>query len=118
VIRIGELGTTLAVTSNRSTLRRNTVSYVLYYDIVFLRSVRRLLLTAKVVPSSPILATLMMEALRSYKTSVHTSATRRNIPEDDIFHSHRRENLKFYVLVILIYRSRKLRLTTVEDPPR
>jgi hypothetical protein len=25
VIRIGELGTTLAVTSNRSTLRRNTI---------------------------------------------------------------------------------------------
>jgi hypothetical protein len=48
VTRIGELGTTLAVTSNRSTLRRNT------------------------------------------------SATRRNIPEDTILHSHRRENLKSY----------------------
>jgi hypothetical protein len=49
VIRIGELGTTLAVTSNRSTL-------------VFLRSLRRLLVTANVVPSSPILVTLMKEA--------------------------------------------------------
>jgi hypothetical protein len=35
--------------------------------ILFLRSVRRLLVTANVVPSSPILVTLMMEALRSPK---------------------------------------------------
>jgi hypothetical protein len=51
VARIGELGTTLAVTSNRRTLRRNT-------------------------------------------KSVLTRATWRNIPEDTILHSHRRENLK------------------------
>jgi hypothetical protein len=39
--------------------------YVLYYVLyVFLRSVHRLLVTANVVPSSPILVTLMMEALR------------------------------------------------------
>jgi hypothetical protein len=31
-----------------------------YYDIVFLRSVRQLLVIAKVVPSSPIIITLMM----------------------------------------------------------
>jgi hypothetical protein len=42
ITRIGELGTTLAATSNRRTL-------------VFLRSVRRLLVTASVVPSSLIL---------------------------------------------------------------
>jgi hypothetical protein len=50
VIRIDELGTTLAVTSNRRTLRRNTKFTLL-------------LVTAN-VPSLPILVTLMMEGLR------------------------------------------------------
>jgi hypothetical protein len=59
VTRIGEVGTTLAVTGNDARL-------------VFLRSVRLLLVTDSVVPGSPILVTLMKEALSSSDTSVLT----------------------------------------------
>jgi hypothetical protein len=61
VTRIAELGTKLAVTSNRSTLRAN------------------------VGPSWQIRVTLMMEAMLSSETSVRTRATRRDIQEDGIF---------------------------------
>jgi hypothetical protein len=64
--------------------------------IVFLCGVRWLLFTANIVPSSPILVTLMMELLRSSKTLVLKIATWHNIPEGGILHSHRRENLKTY----------------------
>jgi hypothetical protein len=67
---------------------------------LFLRNERRLLVRANVVPSSPILLTLIMETLRSSETSVLARATLRNIPEGGILHSHRRGNLKSYILPI------------------
>jgi hypothetical protein len=59
VTKVGELETTLAVTSNRSTLRRSTE--------------------------------------HSSETSFFTKTSRHHIPEDGIFHSHRREKLKSYI---------------------
>jgi hypothetical protein len=60
--------------------------------LLFIRNVRPLLVTAN-VPSSPILATLMMEALSSAETSDFTNATWRNIPEDTILQSTQLENM-------------------------
>jgi hypothetical protein len=42
-----------------------------------------------------------MEAIRSSEALVRTRATRRFIPEDDILHSYRRENLKPYLDQVL-----------------
>jgi hypothetical protein len=71
--------------------------------MVFLRSVFRLLVIANVFPTRQF-ANLMMEAIRSSETSVLRTATRRNIPEDGILHSHCHENLKSYTEVLpLLY---------------
>jgi hypothetical protein len=59
--------------------------------------VRRLLVRATVVPISPILVTLMKEALSSSEISVLTRAIWRNFPGDGILRSHRREELKSYI---------------------
>jgi hypothetical protein len=90
VTRICELGM-LAVTSNQRTLRENTM-YTAQQRISSQHA-----LVANIVPSSSILVTLNMEALRSSKTSLVTRVTWRNIPEDSILLSQNCENLKSYV---------------------
>jgi hypothetical protein len=52
-----------------------------YKNRVLLRSVLRLLTITNVVPSSPIVLILMLEATRSSETLDLTRATRRHIPE-------------------------------------
>jgi hypothetical protein len=91
VTRIGELWITLAITDARLA------------HLVFLHSVHRLLVKAIVVPSSLIFVTQMMEEAIFFETSVLTRATRRNIPEEGILHSHRLENLRSYIWNILLY---------------
>jgi hypothetical protein len=56
------------------------------------------MLVATNVPSSPNIVTLN-EALSSFETSAIIRATMRNIPQDAILHSHRRENLRSSVYV-------------------
>jgi hypothetical protein len=41
-------------------------------------------------------STLKMEVVRSQKKSVYTRSTQHHVPQADILHTHRRENLKYY----------------------
>jgi hypothetical protein len=70
IIRVTKICELQILTSNRSTLR----------------TVFPLLVIATVVPSSPILVTLMMEAI-CYSESVLTRVTRRNVSEVGILHA-------------------------------
>jgi hypothetical protein len=56
-------------------LEECSASIIRVTRIVFLHGALRLLVMANVVPSSPILVTLIMEALHSSETSVLTRAT-------------------------------------------
>jgi hypothetical protein len=60
---------------------RNVVFGMLGRVALIRTDVSEKLVTANVVPSSPILVTLMTEAIRSSATSVLTRATLRNISE-------------------------------------
>jgi hypothetical protein len=75
--------------SRRVALVKTDVSEELCASFIRMTKIGKLvtmLVTASVVPSSPILVTLMKEALGSSETSVLTRTTRRNIPEDTILH--------------------------------
>jgi hypothetical protein len=100
VKRIGEIGTMLAVTSNRRTLWRMASSGMLRYMAVVRTDVSEEISTSIIrVTRMGRLGTLA--ATRNRRTlwtnikSVLTKATRRNIPNDAILH-RRRENLKSF----------------------
>jgi hypothetical protein len=59
--------------------------------------VPQLIVTANVLPTSPILFIMMMEVARFSVTSILKRTTWRDIPEDGILQSYRLENFKSYI---------------------
>jgi hypothetical protein len=59
--------------------------------------------TINVFPSSLLLSTMKMEAIRSSEMSVPTSPTRRHITEDGIVNNHHRENLESHFNTLDMY---------------
>jgi hypothetical protein len=94
--RMPSSGTLRRVALVRTDVSEEPSASITQSHLVFLLSVRQLLVKANLVPSPQILVILVKNAIGSYETSVPTRATRRNIQEDDILHSHRRENFKSY----------------------
>jgi hypothetical protein len=74
--------------------------------------VRRLLVAACVVPSSPIFVTLMKEAPGFSETSVLTRATRRNNPEDTIL----QHLIKFDSNEASLSRQKKVPMSLTKNP--